>query len=158
MRLAQYKTIKGQKVTLLPEFSIKLKNNPTFLSPDKVYQFMTKHPKIRIHKNTCEYLYMLCLDKQGHPTALFELSKGTVDRHVASPRDAILNAVLTNSVNVILVHNHPSGVSTPSESDKELTKGFAKAFQVCDMSLIDHLIIGQNTYTSLRHMNPELWS
>lgn len=158
MQFAQYKTVKHQKVKLFKEFHLKIDKNITLLSPDKIFDLMTKHPKIQIQNNTCEYLYMLCMNKKGHPTALFELSKGTVDRHIASPRDAILNAVLANSVNVALIHNHPSGNTEPSTGDKELTKAFVKAFDICDINLIDHIIIGDDTFTSLRMLEPNIWT
>jgi len=57
----------------------------------------------------------------------------------------------------ILAHNHPSGKSTPSLQDIELTQELLKASKLMNIGMLDHLVIVQNGYTSIREDNPSLW-
>lgn len=66
-----------------------------------------------------------------------------------SQRD-ILEALKDKAVNIILVHNHPSGDPTPSRADRELTDNVAGAGEQMDIPLLDHIIIGDNRYTSFK--------
>jgi DNA repair protein RadC len=78
------------------------------------------------------------------------LSLGTVNCTLLSPREIFLRALRWGAVNIMLLHNHPSGDPTPSEMDKEITERIFRAGQMLGIQLIDHLIIGDLRYTSLR--------
>jgi DNA repair protein RadC len=67
---------------------------------------------------------------------------GTVNQAVVYPREVIKHAILSNSSAMILIHNHPSGKETPSESDIRLTKLIVDACKPLDISVHDHIIIG----------------
>jgi DNA repair protein RadC len=80
----------------------------------------------------------------------FELSKGTVNASMASPREAYINALKSGAVYIILIHNHPSGDPLPSREDIITTKRMKDAGDLIGISLIDHIIIGDNKYISLK--------
>ena len=69
---------------------------------------------------------------------------GTIDRSVIYPREIIKHAILSGALNVVLVHNHPSGDPTPSPEDKNLTRTLSEACKAVDMRVLDHVIIGEH--------------
>lgn len=75
-------------------------------------------------------------------------SIGTVDSAAIYPREIARSAILNNSSSVILIHNHPSGDPAPSEGDKVQTGRIIKALGLFDIKVLDHLILGRNTYYS----------
>lgn len=78
------------------------------------------------------------------------LSKGTVNASLVSPREVFLEALKYHAVYIVLVHNHPSGDPTPSEADLLLTNRLKEAGSLIGIQLIDHIIIGDNRYISLK--------
>ena len=78
------------------------------------------------------------------------LTQGTVNASFASPREIFLEALRHQAVSLILVHNHPSGDPEPSMEDIRLTKRIREAGELLDIRLLDHIIIGDNSYVSLK--------
>lgn len=78
------------------------------------------------------------------------LSKGTVNASLASPRDIFIEALRYRAVSLILVHNHPSGDPEPSPQDIRLTKKIQEAGRLIDIQVLDHIIIGDNSFVSLK--------
>lgn len=77
------------------------------------------------------------------------LSIGTINTNLIHPREVFRPALEYGAAAVILVHNHPSGVPTPSATDIEVTEQLVAAGKIMGMHLIDHVIIGHNKYTSI---------
>ena len=67
---------------------------------------------------------------------------------IISPREIFIEALEKNAVAIVLVHNHPSGDPTPSENDFRFTKRIQEAGKLIGIELLDHIIIGNNCYTS----------
>ena len=84
-------------------------------------------------------------------------NSGTLDAVVISPRTIISKMLTYNAKGVILVHNHPSGDTTPSKADIAMTKELIKALQTMDMFIDDHLIISARGYYSFREHLVSLW-
>ncbi|MBR3601792.1 MAG: DNA repair protein RadC [Lachnospiraceae bacterium] len=80
------------------------------------------------------------------------LSIGTVNMSLISPREIFMTALKAHAVHILLVHNHPSGDPTPSRDDIEITKRIHEASQLMNIPLVDHIIIGDNTYMSLKEL------
>lgn len=80
------------------------------------------------------------------------ISKGTVNMSVISPREVFLTAFKMRAVHIILVHNHPSGDPIPSKEDFELTQRIHEAGQLLNIPLVDHIIIGDNSYISFKEL------
>ncbi len=78
------------------------------------------------------------------------LSVGTVNASLVSPREIYLRALKSEAVNVILLHNHPSGDPTPSQEDLRTTRQVARCGEFLGITLMDHIIIGDQQYTSFR--------
>ena len=78
------------------------------------------------------------------------ISKGTVNSSILSPREVFLLALQYHAVHIILLHNHPSGDPTPSKEDIRMTAKIAEAGKLIGILLMDHLIIGDNKYISLK--------
>ena len=78
------------------------------------------------------------------------LSKGTVNASLISPREIFLTALQYHAVHLILVHNHPSGDASASEEDILLTRRVAQAGELLGITLLDHIVIGDHEYVSLR--------
>ncbi|MCI8853161.1 MAG: DNA repair protein RadC [Lachnospiraceae bacterium] len=76
--------------------------------------------------------------------------KGTVNYSCVSPREIFIEAVRARAVHIVLVHNHPSGDPTPSEEDILMTRQVQEAGELIGITLLDHIIIGDNCYVSLK--------
>jgi DNA repair protein RadC len=80
---------------------------------------------------------------------VFEISHGSVNSSVVGVREIFQKALLANAVNIIMVHNHPSGDCTPSREDVEITKRMVEAGKILGVGVLDHLVIGER-YCSLK--------
>ena len=80
------------------------------------------------------------------------LSTGTVNMSLLSPREIFLTALKSQAVHILLVHNHPSGDSTPSQDDIIITKRIHELSKIMNIPLVDHIIIGDNNYISLKEL------
>jgi DNA repair protein RadC len=90
---------------------------------------------------------------QGH----FLVSTGTLDTILVHPREVFRPAIVANAAAIVLVHNHPSGDSTPSEADIKVTRDLIRAGQLVKIEVLDHLVMGRpdpnanvNGFLSLR--------
>jgi DNA repair protein RadC len=101
------------------------------------------------HRET-EQFRVLYLDRKNVLIADEEQARGTVDHVPVYPREVVKRALELNASAIILVHNHPSGDPTPSESDISMTRQIDDAAQALGLTLHDHLIIGKSTELSLR--------
>lgn len=104
---------------------------------------------MRIHEEPEEHLYMICMNTKNKVTGVFEVSHGSVNASVVTPREVFQKALLANAVNIILMHNHPSGDCTASREDIEVTKRLVEAGKVVGVDVLDHIIIGDR-YGSLK--------
>lgn len=77
------------------------------------------------------------------------LSEGTVNSALLSPREIFIEALRYEAVNIILVHNHPSGIPEPSNADYIATKKVIEAGNLIDIHLSDHIIVGNGCYVSM---------
>jgi len=101
------------------------------------------------HRET-EHFRVLYLDRKNILIADEEQSRGTVDHVPVYPREVVKRALELNACAMILVHNHPSGDPTPSESDIQMTNQIRDAAEALDIQLHDHLIIGKSQELSFR--------
>jgi DNA repair protein RadC len=101
------------------------------------------------HRDT-EQFRVLFLDRKNVLIADEEQAKGTVDHVPVYPREVVKRALELNASALILVHNHPSGDPTPSESDIQMTAQVNDAAKALGIALHDHLIIGKSTELSFR--------
>lgn len=77
------------------------------------------------------------------------ISIGTINANIVHPREVFKPAIEYGAAAVILAHNHPSGVTTPSEADIEMTKQIVSVGKIIGIPVIDHVIIGKSKFTSI---------
>ncbi|HHV35909.1 MAG TPA: DNA repair protein RadC [Syntrophomonadaceae bacterium] len=97
-----------------------------------------------------EKFIVLMLDTKNHAIAANTVSVGTVNSLLVHPREIYKAALLCNASAVILAHNHPSGDPTPSPEDIEITNRLNKAGEILGIEILDHIIIGDRTWISLK--------
>lgn len=102
-----------------------------------------------MHEKTEEYMYMLCLNNRNEMTSLFEISHGTVNSSLITPREVYQKALLANAVSILVIHNHPSGETIASEQDYDVTVRLKKVGEILGVNLLDHIIVG-NGYFSFK--------
>ena len=100
-----------------------------------------------------EQCRVMMLNTRSMLLAEKQLSVGTVNASLISAREIFLEALKCQAVYIILIHNHPSGDPHPSREDILLTKRIWEAGELIGISLLDHIIIGDRSYVSLREEN-----
>lgn len=105
-----------------------------------------------IHANEYaeENLWLITLDTKNNITGIFTVSTGSLNSSIVHPREIFKRAVLQNAASIIICHNHPSGNPAPSQEDINITKRIYDAGKILGIELLDHIIIGDNKYTSLK--------
>ena len=121
-------------------------NNPLVKVPDDVVNLV--RGMLRGKKK--EYFLALLLDTRGQLIRLAEISVGSLDSSIVHPREVFKEAVSASAASVIFVHNHPSGDPEASEDDVGLTKRLVEAGEIMGIEVLDHIIIGDREYISLK--------
>lgn len=104
------------------------------------------------HRET-ECVMLVCLDTKGQILKETLISTGSVRMSLISPREIFIEALQHKAVNIILIHNHPSGDPTPSRQDCLLTQNLSEMGKKINVPLLDHIIIGNNRYTSFKELS-----
>ena len=97
-----------------------------------------------------EVVYLLSLDAAGKVLNCRMLGHGSVNSANVPARRMVQEALTCNASAVVLAHNHPSGIAIPSREDIQLTHRLKEAFDVLDIMLIDHIVVADDDYVSLR--------
>ena len=100
-----------------------------------------------------EHFYVLCLNTRGRVNDTRQVSIGNLDSSLVHPREVFKDAISTYASTVIFVHNHPSGDLEPSAEDIHLTKRLVEAGELLGIPVIDHIIVSDRGYTSLKSRN-----
>ncbi len=100
-----------------------------------------------------EEFWMLLLNKANKIIKKINISEGGISGTVADPKKIFKLALENNASSIILSHNHPSGNIQPSDSDLKLTKKLVDAGKLLDISVLDHVIIGDEKYYSFADEN-----
>lgn len=96
-----------------------------------------------------EIMKLVMLNSKGMLIGDSDISKGTVNAALITPREIYIEALQKSAVAVVVLHNHPSGDPAPSEEDFLVTERIDKAGKIIGIELLDHIIIGNNCYVSL---------
>jgi DNA repair protein RadC len=107
-------------------------------SPAQTRQYLSA----RLRDHDYEVFACLMLDNRNRVIALREMFRGTIDGASVYPREVVKQALADNAAAVILAHNHPSGVSEPSQADIRITERLQKALALVDIRVLDHVIVG----------------
>ena len=118
----------------------------TFRDPEAVAAYYME--TLRHLERECVYCVML--DTRNRMIAEEEISRGTVNASVVSPREVFVTALKHRAVQIILVHNHPSGNPAPSSDDISSTSKIIETGKMIGIRLLDHIIIGDRKYFSFK--------
>ncbi|KZD32808.1 DNA repair protein RadC [Bacillus cereus] len=132
-------------VKLVREASLLYKERK-ITSPDSAYELL----KGILGEVDREYFVVACLDTKNQPTSINICHIGSLNSSLVHPREVYKTAVLSNAASIIVAHNHPSQNPDPSHEDLEVTKRLMKAGSVLGIELLDHLIICEDRYISLK--------
>jgi DNA repair protein RadC len=99
-----------------------------------------------------EHFKAILLNIKNHVVAVEDISVGSLNTSIVHPREVFKPAIRRSSASIILVHNHPSGDSTPSKEDLEVTKRLVKSGEILGIQVLDHVIIGDGCFTSLKEI------
>ena len=152
MKVVQYKTmidednkniLVKEKSGYYPEVDFDRLDNPTKIS------YMMKSV---FHADNLaeEYVWILALNIKNKLIGVFELSHGTSNSSLIGMREIFVKLCLCGASSFIIVHNHPSGDTEPSEQDVQTTKRINKAGNLMGIPLVDHIIVGTENSYSLR--------
>ena len=113
-------------------------DNDFFTSPDTVKDFLMLEYSAKEH----ECFVVLFLNNQHQLIKAVEMFSGTIDGASVYPREVLKTALQLNAAAVILSHNHPSGITEPSQADKNITLKVKDALNMVDIRTLDHIIVG----------------
>lgn len=125
-----------------------LRPGSVFTHSRAVYEHF--HPRLRFEKQEC--IWCVLLDAKNRVRKEVEVSRGGLSAALAQPRDILRAAVAESAHAMILVHNHPSGDPTPSKDDILLTRRMKEVAELAGIRLLDHVVIGEEGYSSLADM------
>lgn len=120
--------------------------SPAFNSSSAVHSYFA--PRFKNLKK--ELFLCLLLDAKNRFIREVRISEGTLTNSLIHPREAFKEAIRESAASVIFVHNHPSGDPTPSRDDIAVTERLKKAGDVIGIAALDHVIIGDGTFVSLK--------
>jgi DNA repair protein RadC len=145
--------VKAVQIVAAVELSKRLSvlNNderPAIHSPQDVSTLLM--PELRDLKK--EYLKSLLLDSKNRVMKINTVSIGILDSSLVHPREVFKDAIVASAASIIVAHNHPSGDPTPSIEDKRVTQRLYEAGQLLGIDLLDHVVIGDNRWVSLKQI------
>ena len=116
------------------------------LSPSDAYEMI----KDQLKDLDREQFIIACLNTKNEPTNISVIAVGTLNKAIVHPREVFKTAILSNAASIMAFHNHSSGDTTPSQQDLQLTNRLYEAGELLGIKLLDHLIIGDGSFTSLK--------
>lgn len=145
--------VKAVKIKAISELAIRMsrqtvKNSLQFKHAKDFVQYYME----RMRHDTTECVILVMLDNKGHLLGDKVISRGTVNASLLSPREVFIHALKNEATSIVLVHNHPSGDATPSKADKSITVQIKECSKLMNIPLIDHIIIGDHTYSSFHEL------
>lgn len=148
MRVIEYELLlDGERKPVLA------KKNSGFSYVDEVLD--TPDKIARMFMNGCnaedlpeEHIWMLALNVKCKAIGMFEVAHGTAYNCMTTPREFFIRACVSGCNGIAVVHNHPSGICTPSAEDDSLTKRLVEAGGLLGIPVVDHVIIGKDSYYS----------
>lgn len=120
--------------------------NPSTISgPDDTKKFL----RLKLAHLEHEVFAVIFLDNRHQTIKYEEMFRGTIDGASVYPREVVKRALQLNAAALIIAHNHPSGITEPSQADETITHRIKDACALMDIRLLDHVIVGITESTSL---------
>ncbi len=113
-------------------------------SPEQVFS----HFGVRLRRCRQEVFFALLLDSRHRLIGEVEVSRGSLNQSLVHPREVFAPALRESAAAILVLHNHPSGDPQPSREDHEVTRRLARAGELLGIRLVDHVVIGAESYAS----------
>jgi DNA repair protein RadC len=122
-------------------------------TPEKAAEYWRLHVASHPHFNPeCECFVVLLLNTRRRVKGHHLVSIGTLDSVTVHAREVFRLAIMAAAHSVVVMHNHPSGESTPSEADIRVTRDLIRAGQLLKLEVLDHVVVGHGNHSSLRSL------
>lgn len=143
--------VKAVKIKCMAEMAIRMAKQRAadalqFDTPETVADYYMEQMR-HLEK---EKIILLLLDNKLHLIEEYMISLGTVNASLLSTREVFIEALRTRASKMILLHNHPSGDPHPSKEDITITQTMKEAGELMDIPLVDHIILGDGCFISLK--------
>jgi DNA repair protein RadC len=119
---------------------------PLIKTPEEVVKLI----KGKLAGKKEEHFLALFLNTRGHVIKTVEISVGSLDASIVHPREVFREAMAASAASLVLAHNHPSGEPEPSAEDIQLTKRLTEVGELVGIEVLDHVIVGDNSFISLK--------
>ena len=138
----QDQAIVDQAISIL---EANLKDRPVMVSSPKIaLDFL----RLNLENKEYEVFAVMFLDTKNRMIEFKEMFRGTIDSAPVFVREIAKESLYLNASALIIAHNHPSGISTPSEADKAVTENIRVALELFNIRVLDHFVIGSGEYHS----------
>ena len=143
--------VKAVQILCISELAKRLskasaKERLSFNTPESIARYYMED----LRHEQQEHMKLLLLNSKSMLIGETDISKGTVNASLITPRELFIEALQKNAVAIVIMHNHPSGDPTPSQEDIITTNRIKNAGNLIGIELLDHIIIGNNCYISFR--------
>lgn len=145
MKKQPQKRINIVSVKLVKESSLLYKER-SIQSPEDGYNLI-KHFLGDLDR---EAFIVISLDTKNSPVSINICHIGSLNASIVHPREVMKAAILSNAASILVGHNHPSGISSPSREDIEVTTRLVEAGKIIGIELLDHIIVGDDNFVSLK--------
>lgn len=123
-------------------------SRPSIGSPEDVSRLVMEEMRF-LDK---EHFRAIALNTKNQVLGIENISIGSLSSSIVHPRELFKALIRKSAAAVVLIHNHPSGDPTPSKEDREITRRIVEAGKLLGIEVLDHVIIGDNRYTSLKEL------
>jgi DNA repair protein RadC len=124
------------------------KSPPQVRGPEDAHRLVKK----QLEGQDREHFLVILLSSKNAVIGIETVSVGTLNASIVHPREVLKPAVVNSAAAIVLAHNHPSGVPTPSQEDIAITKRIKKAGEILGIDVLDHVIIGDGAFQSLKEL------
>ena len=123
----------------------KCKKTIKIRNPNDIFTFLRRYARSRQ-----EYFLVVTLNGNHEVISIRISTIGLANKTVIHPREVLYHAIQDNAIAIVIAHNHPSGNTSPSSEDDEITERLVEACKIMGIHFLDHLIISKNGYYSYR--------
>lgn len=140
-------------IEIAKRYSIQEKKTEKIVTPLNVYNLL----KYEMQDLEVEEIKVVILNTKAFVKSVVTVSKGALNSTCITMKELLVEPIKQMASAIIIVHNHPSGDTTPSKADISLTEKVILSSISFDIEVKDHVIIGKTGYTSIRELNPEIF-
>ena len=137
-------------VKLVKETSVRYDYERKIKTPEDAVRIL--RTVLELQDEPVEKFGILALDTKNRVIGVHIISVGTLNSAMVHPREIFKAAILNNAASIICFHNHPSGDPSPSSEDMDVTRRVVESGKMLGIDVLDHVIIGDPRYVSLREM------